>query len=192
METPNKLQSVVAYMRVSTSEQGKSGLDLEAQQEAIRRFAELEGVTVVQWFREVESGKDYHAIERRPILAEALRMARKLRVPLVVSKLDRLSRDVAFISKLMAGRIQFIALDAGGKDAEPFRLHLQAMIVEEERRKISQRTKDALAALKRRGVKLGNPNRRALLQGSQRGVATNKHDADLFAKSILPHLRGRQ
>lgn len=78
---------------------------------------------MAQWFTEVESGKGYHAIERRPVLAEALRMARKLRVPLVVSKLDRLSRDVAFISKMMAEQVRFIALDAG-KDAEPFRLHL--------------------------------------------------------------------
>lgn len=190
MDTAIKPASVVAYMRVSTSEQNKSGLGLEAQHEAIRRFAELEGLTVARWFREVERGKG-HSIERRPILAEALRMARKLRVPLVVSKLDRLSRDVAYVSKLMAEHVRFIALDAG-KDAEPFMLHIRAVLAEEERRKISQRTKDALAALKRRGIRLGNPNRKALLQGSQRGVATNKHEADLFAQSILPHLRGCQ
>lgn len=191
METPTKHRSIVAYLRVSTSEQGKSGLGLEAQQDTIQRFAEREGITVVQWFREVESGKGHRPLDQRPILADALKLAKKLRVPLVISKLDRLSRDLAFISGLMAENVRFIALDVG-KDADPMQVHISAMFAENERRKISQRTIDALAALKRRGVILGNPNRKARRHGSRLGAETNRHEADIFAKSILPHLRGFQ
>lgn len=185
------VERIIGYLRVSTSEQGKSGLGLEAQQNSIQRFAEQEGLTVVRWFKEIETGKGHNAMELRPVLAEALRMAKRLKAPLVVAKLDRLSRDVAFISKLMTERVRFVAIDAG-KDAEPFMLHVKAAMAEEERRKISQRTKDALAALKRRGVKLGNPSKVSRLKAAQRSVQVRQRAADTFAQSILPHLRGLQ
>jgi DNA invertase Pin-like site-specific DNA recombinase len=187
METP----PIIAYLRVSTSEQGKSGLGLEAQRATIERFAEQERFSVAQWFTEVETGKGFNAMDRRPVLASALRLARRLKVPLVVSKLDRLSRDVAFIAKLMSERVRFVAIDAG-KDAEPFMLHVKAAMAEEERRKIGQRTQDALAALKRRGVKLGNPNKKALRLAQRKGAEANRRTADAFAQTILPHLRGCQ
>jgi DNA invertase Pin-like site-specific DNA recombinase len=182
---------VVGYLRVSTSEQGKSGLGLEAQREAIERFAEVEGLQVAEWFTEIETGKGYNAMDRRPVLAAALRAAQKRRAALIVSKLDRLSRDVAFVAKLMAERVRFIALDAG-KDAEPFILHVRAAMAQEERHRISVRTKDALAALKRRGVKLGNPNRRAMALAQRKGAQTNKEAADTFAHSTLPIIEAYQ
>lgn len=184
-------QSAVAYMRVSTSEQGKKGNGLEAQREAIERFAALEGFQVVSWVTEVETGKGYNAMERRPKLAEALKTARRIKGPVIVSKLDRLSRDVAFVSRLMVERVAFITVEAG-RNADPFNLHIRAAMAEDERRKISQRTKDALAAVRRRGVKLGNPDPAALAEAQRRGAETNRRAADDFAASILPHLQGLQ
>jgi len=93
--------NAVAYCRVSTREQGESGLGLEAQRTAIEAFAQREGITVAQWLTEVETGKGNDALDRRPKLAEALRQAKKLRGPVLISKLDRLSRNVHFISGLM-------------------------------------------------------------------------------------------
>src|SRR5262249_59520706 len=95
------MQSMIAYLRVSTQKQGTSGLGLEAQNEAIRRFAEAEGRRVIETFTEVETGKGADALDRRPQLAAAIKAARKAKCPVVVSKLDRLSRDVHFISGLM-------------------------------------------------------------------------------------------
>lgn len=183
--------SAVAYLRVSTSEQGRSGLGLEAQRDAIERFTAAEGLAVSKWFTEVETGKGHNAMERRPVLAEALKAAKRIKAPLVVSKLDRLSRDVAFVSRLMAEKVAFIAIDAG-KGADPFSLHIRAAMAEDERRKISLRTKDALAALKRRGVKLGNPNRKSFQAARQKAVQTIMHQADAFAASTLPIIRAYQ
>src|SRR6185437_7785115 len=107
------MQSAVGYLRVSTEEQGRSGLGLEAQKEAIASFAECEGFTVTSWFDEVETGKGTDALERRPKLASALRAAKKERCPVLVAKLDRLSRDVHFISGLMSERVEFIVTSLG-------------------------------------------------------------------------------
>jgi DNA invertase Pin-like site-specific DNA recombinase len=147
----------VAYIRVSTSRQGKSGLGLEAQQAALARFAEAEGYDLIQTFEEIETGKGADALERRPQLSAALTAARKHKVPIIVAKLDRLSRDVHFISGLMTHRTPFIVAELGA-DADPFMLHLYAALAEKERRLISQRTKDALSAKKAQGVKLGGLN----------------------------------
>lgn len=140
-------QSYVAYFRVSTRKQEASGLGLEAQQEAVKRFADGRG-TIVATFTEVESG----ARCDRPQLLLAQNACVAFGATLLIAKLDRLSRNVAFIAKLMESS-KFIACDM--PDADPFRLHIEASIAEEERRKISQRTKAALAAAKARGVKLG-------------------------------------
>jgi DNA invertase Pin-like site-specific DNA recombinase len=151
------MKTAVAYIRVSTARQGKSGLGLEAQQQALARFAQAEGYDLIQSFTEVETGKGADALERRPQLAAALQAAKKCRAPIIVAKLDRLSRDVHFISGLMAHRTPFIVAELGA-DCDPFMLHVYAALAEKERRLISQRTKDALAAKKAQGIKLGGLN----------------------------------
>ena len=148
---------IIAYIRVSTDKQGKSGLGLEAQRDAIARFAASEHLEVVAEFIEVESAKGSDAMDKRPQLAAALRKAKQIKAPITVSKLDRLSRDVHFISGLMTNRVPFIVA-ALGKNVDPFMLHIYAALAEKERSLISERTKNALAKAKERGVVLGNPN----------------------------------
>ena len=147
---------LVSYLRVSTREQGRSGLGLDAQREAVATFAQAEGFEVVAEHIEVETGKGADALDRRPQLAAALAEAGRLKCDVIVSKLDRLSRDVHFISGLMAHRVPFIVAELG-VDADPFMLHLFAALAQKERAMISQRTKAALAAAKARGARLGNP-----------------------------------
>jgi DNA invertase Pin-like site-specific DNA recombinase len=151
------METAVAYVRVSTTQQGKSGLGLEAQNAALARFAEAEGYRLVETFTEVETGKGVDALDGRPQLAAALKAALKHKAPIIVAKLDRLSRDMHFISGLMAHKTPFIVAELGA-DADPFMLHLYAALAEKERRLISQRTRDALAAKKAQGVKLGGRN----------------------------------
>ena len=146
------MKNSIAYIRVSTQKQGKSGLGLEAQQAMIQRFADQEGLQIVQTFTEVQSGKDDD--QRRPQLAAALEAARKAKVAVVVAKLDRLSRDVHFISGLMKHKVSFIVADLGA-DTDPFMLHIYAALAEKERRMISERTKQALASAKANGKQLG-------------------------------------
>jgi DNA invertase Pin-like site-specific DNA recombinase len=178
-------------MRVSTSEQGHKGNGLAAQRETIGRFAATEGFTILEWVEEVETGKGADALARRPKLAEVLRQARRLKSPVIVSKLDRLSRDVAFIAGLMAERVPFIVADLG-PDVDPFVLHLYAALSEKERSMISVRTREALAALKRRGIKLGNPSYRSLCDASRRGASARQQAANTFARSIRPMIQGYQ
>jgi DNA invertase Pin-like site-specific DNA recombinase len=160
------MHSIVAYLRVSTQKQGASGLGLEAQNEAISRFAEAEGRRVLETFTEIETGKGADALARRPQLAAAIRAARKAKCPVVVSKLDRLSRDVHFISGLMRERVPFIVTELGA-DTDPFMLHIYAALAEKERRLISERTKASLAAAKARGVKLGGANAQSELAAKE-------------------------
>ena len=149
-----ELRPAVAYIRVSTQRQGRSGLGLAAQKAAISRFAATEGFAVVREFVEVETGKGADALDRRPQLAAALKAARNLKGPILVAKLDRLSRDVHFISGLMVHRVAFIVSELGA-DVDPFMLHIYAAVAEKERRLIAERTRHALAAAKARGVRLG-------------------------------------
>jgi DNA invertase Pin-like site-specific DNA recombinase len=144
---------IVSYLRVST---GRQGLGLEAQRAAIAAFAQAEGFELTAEFVETESGKGADALDRRPKLAAALAEARRHKSSIVVAKLDRLSRDVAFVAGLMSQKVPFIVTELG-RDADPFMLHLYAALAEKERRLISERTKAALAALKAKGRKLGNP-----------------------------------
>jgi DNA invertase Pin-like site-specific DNA recombinase len=155
------VKTAIAYTRVSTAKQGKSGLGMEAQQAALARFAEAEGYNLIQTFEEIETGKGSDALERRPQLTAALKMARQHKAPIIVAKLDRLSRDVHFISGLMTHRTPFIVAELGA-DADPFMLHLYAALAEKERAMISRRTKDALAAKKAQGVKLGGLNAKGI------------------------------
>jgi DNA invertase Pin-like site-specific DNA recombinase len=150
------MEKVVAYLGVSTQQQYRSGLGIEAQRAAIARFADAERITIVAEYVEVETGKGSDALDRRPQLAAALAAARSNKCAVLVSKLDRLSRDVAFVSGLMAQRGPFIVAELG-RDADPFMLHLYAALAEKERRLISERTKAALAAKKASGARLGNP-----------------------------------
>jgi DNA invertase Pin-like site-specific DNA recombinase len=158
------MKPIVAYIRVSTVRQGRSGLGLEAQKAAIARFAEAEGFEIVGTYTEVETGKGADALDKRPKLVAALAWAKKFQsCPIVVAKLDRLSRDVAFIAGLMAQRVPFIVCDLGA-NADPFMLHIYAALAEQERRMISSRTKVALAAAKERGKKLGSPTTPAIMK----------------------------
>jgi DNA invertase Pin-like site-specific DNA recombinase len=151
------MDRAIAYLRVSMQRQQRSGLGIEAQRATIGRFAEAEGLAIIGEYVEVETGKGADALERRPQLAAALAAARTAKCSVLVSKLDRLSRDVAFVSGLMAQRVPFIVAELG-RDADPFMLHLYyAALAEKERRMISERTKAALAAKKANGTRLGNP-----------------------------------
>jgi DNA invertase Pin-like site-specific DNA recombinase len=149
------MSPLVSYYRVSTAKQGRSGLGLEAQRKAVVSFAAAEGFTIVAEFTEIETGKGSDALERRPELRAALKAAKKARCEVAVAKLDRLSRDVAFIAGLMSQRVPFIVA-ALGRNVDPFTLHIYAALAEQERRMISQRTSAGLQAAKQRGVKLGN------------------------------------
>ena len=173
----SKMRGIISYIRVSTQKQGHSGLGLEAQRAANAQFASREGFAIAAEFTEVETGKGADALDRRPQLAAALADARRRKCPIVVAKLDRLSRDVAFISGLMARKVPFIVAELGA-DVDPFMLHIYAALAEKERRNISIRTKQALAAAKARGVRLGNPKQ----------AMANKREADSYAKALRPIL----
>jgi DNA invertase Pin-like site-specific DNA recombinase len=179
---PPATPCAVGYVRVSTSRQGRSGLGREAQEAAIARYVDGERVTLVGQYVEVESGKGGDdALDRRPQLKAALEFARSAKCPIIVAKLDRLSRDVHFISGLMAQRVPFIVADL--PDADPFILHIYAALAEKERSLISRRTKEALASAKARGVKLGAGNP---LVGSKAGNEAMAQKAREFAAHILP------
>lgn len=179
--------NALGYCRVSTQEQGKSGLGLQAQRTAIESFARVEGVTVQSWFTEVETGKGADALERRPQLAAALEQARKLKVPVLISKLDRLSRNVYFIAGLMEHRVEFIVTELG-RQSDPFVLHLYAALAQKERQMISARTKAGLAAAKKRGTLLGSAARKPSSQQTENAGKSATLRADEFAKSMRPHL----
>lgn len=163
------MKQALAYIRVSTARQGKSGLGLDAQREAIARFAQAEGFELAGEYVEVETGKGHDALDKRPELKAALDEARKIKAPVIVAKLDRLSRDVHFISGLMAQRVPFVVAELG-LDADPFMLHLYAAFAEKERALISQRTKDALQRAKARGVVLGKHGREVLAPANRKAA----------------------
>jgi DNA invertase Pin-like site-specific DNA recombinase len=176
------MRAAVSYIRVSKLKQGRSGLGLEAQQAAIRAFCAQHGYKIEAEYREIETGKGADALVRRPELAAAMKTARKLgkggkahAAPVIIAKLDRLSRDVHFISGLMVQRVPFIVTELGA-DVDPFMLHIHAAVAEKERHRIAQRTKEALAAAKARGQQLGNPE-----IGNAR-----KAEADLHAERLRP------
>ncbi|MDP4301977.1 recombinase family protein [Leptothrix discophora] len=149
MNTPTP--RFVAYVRVSTQQQGASGLGMEAQQAAIAQHVNRCGGELAGEFVEVESGRKTD--KQRPQLAAALVLAKKAKATLVIAKLDRLARNVHFISGLMEAGVQFVALDM--PEANKLTLHVMAAFAEHEREAISKRTQDALMAAKSRGVELG-------------------------------------
>lgn len=161
----------ISYRRVSTEDQGKSTLGLDAQAATIARFVDAEGGELIGDFFEVQSGKH----NDRPELARALAAAKKAsrkgeKVHVCVSKLDRLSRDAAFITGLMAKNVPFVVAELGHA-IDPFMLHIYAAVAEKERKLIGQRTREALAPLRGTG-KLGNPNWQAsVARGHERQTA---------------------
>ncbi|WP_159351041.1 recombinase family protein [Roseomonas harenae] len=180
------MSPAVAYFRVSTERQGRSGLGLDAQRERCAAFAVGNGMMLVEEFTEVETGKGSDALDRRPQLAAALAAARRLRCPVLVAKLDRLSRDVHFIAGLMVQRVPFMVAELG-PDVDPFMLHIYAALAEKERRMISERTRAALAARKRQGAVLGN--RTNLAEAQRLGAARTAEEARRFAENVAPIIR---
>jgi DNA invertase Pin-like site-specific DNA recombinase len=181
-------KSIITYIRVSSSQQGRSGLGIEAQRETLRYFVQAEGFDIAREFVEVESGKGSDALDRRPQLKAALAAARKLRCHVAVAKLDRLSRDVHFISGLMAHKVPFLVAELG-PDVDPFVLHLFAALAEKERTLISNRTRQALAAAKARGVILGGPKLHVARKSAQVSIVA---EADRHAANVLPIIREAQ
>jgi DNA invertase Pin-like site-specific DNA recombinase len=167
----------VAYMRVSTDKQGRSGLGLEAQEAAVAAYAEALDADIVDRFIEVESGKR----NDRPELAKALALCRKHKATLIIAKLDRLARNVAFIANLMESGADFIAVDM--PSATRLTIHILAAVAEHEREMISARTKAALQARKARGGRLGAPDPTI---GSAVGVARIKARAVAHAENVMP------
>lgn len=141
--------NAIGYLRVSTREQGRSGLGLAAQRREIQVFAAREGYSINSWYQDVHTGAGADALVRRPGLATALIEAKAVRCPLVVSKIDRLSRNVHFITGLMEHHVHFIVAELG-RDRDDFTLHIWASLAEQERKLISERTKAALARTKKK------------------------------------------
>jgi DNA invertase Pin-like site-specific DNA recombinase len=177
------MKKAIAYLRVSTAEQNKSGLGEAAQRMAIEQFVKREGLEITAEYFEAESGKGSDALSKRPKLASALAQAKKEGSYIIVSKLDRLSRDVHFISGLMVQGVPFVVCELG-MDADPFMLHLFAALGEKERQLISERTIAALKVAKLKGQPLGNRTNLAVAQ--KNGIATNKANADAFANKVWP------
>jgi DNA invertase Pin-like site-specific DNA recombinase len=149
------MQQAIGYTRVSTAEQGRSGLGLSAQRQAIEDFAKAEGLSVAGWHEDVQTGKGADALARRPGLRAALRAAKAAKGPLIVAKLDRLARNSHFVTGLMEQRVRFIVTQLPKADA--FTLQIYAALAEKERAQISERTKDALARSKKKLGMAGKP-----------------------------------
>jgi len=180
----------IAYYRVSTARQGQSGLGLEAQRKAVEDYLDGGNWKLVEEFTEVESGKR----NDRPKLDAALAACRKHRATLVVAKLDRLSRNAAFLLLLRDSKVDFKCADM--PEADRFTVGILALVAEREAEMTSKRTRDALAAAKARGVKLGNPRKRSRIVGGEKrvgwddalrkGRGTIMDKADQFAVNVIP------
>lgn len=175
---------LVAYERVSTARQGRSGLGLEAQRRAIDGFADARTATLLARFTEIESGKR----DDRPELEKALTLAKLTGATLVIAKLDRLSRNAAFLLTLQGSGVKFLACDM--PEANDLTVGIMALVAQQEREAISRRTREAIAAAKARGIRLGNPNGAAALRRAGKGGvalrAAVSANADAFARSLAP------
>lgn len=170
----------IAYHRVSTQKQGASGLGLEAQQEAVSKFLNGGEWELIAEFQEVETGKGADALARRPQLKAALSACRKEGATLIIAKLDRLARNVYFVSGLMESKVKFVACDM--PEANELTIHIMAAFAEHEAKRISQRTKDALAVAKRRGVVLGKTGAANL----RPNIEERQSAANAFADRLRP------
>jgi DNA invertase Pin-like site-specific DNA recombinase len=188
-ENPMATAKFVSYLRVSTARQGRSGLGLEAQRDAVKNYLDGGKWKLLAEIVEVESGKK----NDRPKLKEALHRARVTGATLVVAKLDRLSRNATFLGNLKEANVKFVCCDM--PDANELTIGIMAQIAEHERKMISVRTKAALAVAKKRGVKLGNPNGADAFGdiANDAAVAMIKAKANAFAADIMPiieHIQG--
>jgi DNA invertase Pin-like site-specific DNA recombinase len=166
----------IAYYRVSTEKQGKSGLGLDAQRQTVADYVAGRGEIIAE-YTEIESGRK----NDRPQLAAALATCRKHKAVLVIAKLDRLARNVFFIAGLMESGVDFVACDM--PEANRLTIHILSAVAEHEREAISKRTKDALKAAKARGVKLGNPDP---IPAARRGNAVMQEHAEQFHATVKP------
>ena len=175
---------IVGYERVSTTRQGASGLGLAAQRQAIEGFVASRGAELLARFTEVESGRN----PDRPELARALHLARVTGALLVIARLDRLSRNAAFLLTLRDSGVRFAAADM--PEANDLTVGVMALVAQAEREAISRRTKEALAVARARGVKLGNPNGAAALRRAGKGGAALRAavsaNADAHARDLAP------
>lgn len=170
----------IAYYRVSTQKQGASGLGLNAQREAVSRFLNGGDWELVAEFQEVETGKGADALDKRPQLKAALAACRKEGATLIIAKLDRLARNVHFVSGLMESKVKFVACDM--PEANELTIHIMAAFAEHEAKRISQRTKDALAIAKSRGVVLGKAGPSNL----RPNIEARQNAANQFAERLRP------
>jgi DNA invertase Pin-like site-specific DNA recombinase len=183
--SPKKSRRIVTYYRVSTQKQGRSGLGLDGQRTVVAGYVAANGCTELGAYTEVETGTKMR-LDNRPELAKALAHAKRSKAVLVIAVLDRLGRNVAFISTLMESGVEFVCADSPNDDR--FILHVKASMAEEEGRKISERTRRALSEAKERGVKLGTDNltREGTLKGVASSVAVRRErKAEAYAH-ILP------
>lgn len=175
---------IVAYFRVSTDRQGKSGLGLAAQRAAVQEFAAQRGATIIRSFKEIESG----GRSLRPKLTQALNLARVTGSVLVIAKLDRLSRNAAFLLALRDSGVRFVAADM--PDATNLTVGIMAVVAQDERERISRRTREALAAAKARGQRLGNPNGADALRRAGKGnlaaIAARQAQSRNQANALAP------
>ena len=177
-------QQFVTYFRVSTARQGISGLGLDAQRQTVAQFLAGGTKTVLAEFVEVETGKGSNALERRPELRAALDLCKKSGATLLIAKLDRLARNVHFVSGLMESKVKFVACDL--PEANQLTIHIMAAFAEHEARRISERTRDALAAAKARGVVLGATGPANLKRHTQERQAVSS----AFKERLAPLLSG--
>jgi DNA invertase Pin-like site-specific DNA recombinase len=180
--TPNG--QAVSYLRVSTGKQGRSGLGLEAQRQAVQEYLSSSGGVLLQEFQEVESGRR----SDRPQLSQALSLCRLRKAILVVAKIDRLARDAHFLLGLQRAGVEFVACDLPG--ANRLTVGILAMVAEEEARLTSARTRAALAAAKQRGVKLGRPNLTDRIRklGTKASAEVRSEQSRQWAEDMRPHL----
>lgn len=185
---------IVTYQRVSTARQGRSGLGLEAQQASIDTFSKSRNAAIIGSFTEVETGKN----DDRPELTKALHLAEVTGATLVIAKLDRLSRNAAFLLTLRDSGVKFIAADM--PDANELTVGVMSLVAQQEREAISKRTKEALAVAKVRleakGKRLGNPNGAAALRragkGNKDSLKAIKSNADSHAQKLTPTIKAIQ
>jgi len=179
-------EKFVAYYRVSTQQQGRSGLGLEAQRVAVANYLDGSRSALIEQFTEVETGKGAKALDKRPQLRAALSLCKKRKATLVIAKLDRLARNVHFISGLIESGVEFVAADM--PHANKVMLQMHAVMSEWERDAISKRTKDALAAAKVRGIQLGKAGPENLMKVNDRKHAY----AQAHAQNLCATLHGLQ
>jgi DNA invertase Pin-like site-specific DNA recombinase len=173
----------VAYYRVSTQRQGNSGLGLDAQKKAVMDYLNGGKWELLKEYTEVESGKGSSVLEKRPVLNDAIAFAKKNNATLIIAKLDRLARDVLFIVTLQVAKIKFVCADM--PEANEMTIQIMAAVAQYEAKRISERTKEALAQAKARGVQLGNPNLKA-------DNTARIQRADNFAKNLKQTIRAYQ